>query len=107
MAVVRGCLGQLAPSADTETDLYTVPANKNATVRVIATNRSTQATIRITIAKDGDATENKQYIAYEQILAGNDSVSTAVIIIGGNDVIRVRANSANVSFCCSGIEQDD
>lgn len=107
MATVRGCLGQLAPAANTNTDLYIVPANKNATVRIVATNRGAQASVRIWLAIDGAATEDKQYIAYEQIIAGNNSLSTAVLIVGSTDVVRVRASSANISFCCSGIEQDD
>ena len=107
MATVKGILGQAAPGAASDTDLYTVPASKNATVRVVSTNRSTATTVRIWVAIDGAVTANAQYLAYDTPLAGNDTLSTAPIMVGNDDVVRVRSASANVSFTCTGIEQDD
>ena len=107
MATVKGILGQAAPAATTEADLYTVPASKNATVKVMCTNRSTETTVRISIGVDGASTANNQYIAYDKVLGDNDTVSTATFMVGSTDVVRVYAGSANVSFTCTGIEQDD
>jgi hypothetical protein len=107
MATVKGILGQSAPSATTETDLYTVPASKNATVKVIVTNRSTETTFRISVGIDGAVTANAQYIAYDTVIGDNDTKSTATLMVGSTDVVRVYAGSANVSFTCTGIEQDD
>lgn len=107
MAVNRGMLGQSAPGAGTDTDLYTVPTSKNAVVKVIATNRSGSTTFRVWVAIAGAATSNEQYVAYEKVLVGNDAVSTVSFMVGPTDVVRVRAASANVSFSCTGIEQDE
>ena len=106
MATIKGILGQAAPSAAADTDLYACPDNKHATIKVVIANRSGATSIRVWVAVDGAATESKQYIAYEQALAGNDAISTVSVMIGGQDVVRVRAASANVSFTCTGIEQD-
>jgi hypothetical protein len=107
MATIKGILGQSAPAATTEADLYTVPSGKNATVKVLCTNRSTETTVRISIGVDGAGTANAQYIAYDETLADNKSLSTATFMVGSTDVVRVYAGSANVSFTCTGIEQDD
>ena len=107
MAVVRGILAQAAPAADTDTNLYTVPASKNATVKVISANRSTSTTVRVWVAINAAATADKQYVSFDQTLANNDAVSTVAMMVGNDDVIRVRAASANVTFTCTGIEQDD
>ena len=107
MATVIGILGQSAPGATTPADLYTVPSNKNATVRVICTNRSTAGTVRISVGIDGAATANGQYMAYDAAVAANETLTTATFMVGSTDVVRVYASSANFSFTCTGIEQDD
>jgi len=107
MPTLKGILGQAAPSADTNTDLYTIPANKNATVKVVAANRGSETVFRIWVALDAAATANAQYLAFDKTLAANDSLVTASFMAGGEDVVRVRAGSANVSFSVSGIEQDN
>lgn len=106
MATKRGILGQAAPNAGQDTDLYTVPAGKNAVVKVVVTNRSGSTTFRVWAAVAGAATENKQYVVYEKVIAGNDSIATVTFMVDATDVVRVRAASANVSFTCTGIEQD-
>jgi hypothetical protein len=107
MATVKGILGQAAPAGSVDTDLYEVPANKNATVKVIVANRSTAIPYRIWVAVNGAATSNKQYVAYDPTLEANDAVSTVSFMLGSGDVVRVRAGSSNVSFSCSGTEQDN
>jgi len=107
MATIKGMLGQVAPGATSDTALYTVPASKNATVKVIVTNRSGATSFRVWVRVNAEATADKQYMAYEQAIAGNDSESTVSFMVGGGDIVMVRAASANVSFSCTGIEQDD
>lgn len=106
MATKRGILGQSKPSAGQDTDLYTVPAAKDAVVKVIVTNLSGATTFRVWAAVGGAATEDKQYIVYEKPLAGSDTIATVSFMIDATDVVRVRAASGNVSFTCTGIEQD-
>jgi len=107
MATVKGILGQAAPNATTEADLYTVPANKNATVKVICSNRDVATTVRISVGVNGASTAANQYLAYDKAIGDYESLSTASFMVGSTDVVRVYAGSANVSFTCTGIEQDD
>jgi hypothetical protein len=108
MATVRGVLGQSAPSATSLTDLYTVPAAKNATGRVIVTNRGgTDTTFRVSVAIGGAADDNSQYLVYGKAINGNDAGSTIAFMVGATDVIRVFAGNANLSFTFTGVEQDN
>lgn len=108
MATVHGALGQSNPAAGILTDMYTVPAAKNATGRVIVTNRSAVPTVfRIAIAVDGAADSDEQYVAYDKPIAGNDTGSTIAFKMGSTDVLRVRAALATLSFTFTGLEQDD
>lgn len=108
MATVKGVLGQSNPLATTLTDLYTVPASKNATGRVIITNRSSTATeFRVSVAPNGAADSLEHYIAYDHGIVGNDTGATVAFMAGDTDVVRVYATAATLSFTFTGIEQDD
>ena len=65
MATVYGALGQSAPAATTLTTIYTVPASKHATIRVVACNRSTATTIRVAVSPDGASIVNQHYVVYD------------------------------------------
>lgn len=100
-------LGQVAPSATTETDLYTVPASTEVIVSTIAVaNRSaTDATFRISVSSDGGATATKDYIAYDISCAGNGvNYFTLGLTLNAADKIRVYASTANLSFGVFGTE---
>ena len=107
MATLYGALGQSAPGATTLTAAYTVPSSKHATIRVIACNRSTATTIRVSVATDGAGDATSQYVVYDLALGANASMSTAPITVGDTDVVRVYSDSGNVTFTVTGIEQDD
>lgn len=100
-------LGQIAPSATTETTLYTVPAATETIVStiVVANRSSSDATFRISISADGAATANKDYIAYDLSCGGNGiNAFTFGLTANATDVIRVYASSANLSFSAYGSE---
>lgn len=105
MTIVRGILGQSAPAAATDDDLYTVPDGKSATVKVIAGNRAGDSTIRVWVGVDGAASANEQYLVYDKGISANDSLVTSSFMVGGQDVVRVRSASGSVSFSVSGIEE--
>lgn len=108
MATIRGVLGQSAPSATTLTDIYTVPVDKNATGRVIVTNRANSpATFRIAIAIAGAADSNEQYVAWDNDLTGNETGSTIAFFMNTTDVLRVFASTGNLSFTFTALEQDN
>lgn len=100
-------LGQSAPSATTSTDLYTVPASTETIVSsLVVCNRSTSsATYRISVASDGAALANAQYLVYDATINGSETVAlTLGITVNATDKIRVYASTANLSFSAFGSE---
>lgn len=100
-------LGQAAPNATTETDLYTVPAATETIVSTIcvANRASSDATIRISVSANGAATATKDYIAYDLGLPASGILTfTLGLTIDATDKIRVYASTANVSFSAFGTE---
>ena len=107
MATAYKVLGQSAPSATTDTTLYTVPSATETVVSTIAIcNRAASAgTYRIAIRPDGASIANQHYLAYDVAIAANDSTAlTLGITINASDVITVRASSADMSFTAFGSE---
>lgn len=107
MATTYKILGQLAPSATTESDLYTVPAATETIIStiVVANRSSSDATFRISIAPDGAATANSQFIAYDLSCGGNGiNAFTFGLTMNATDKIRVYASSANLTFSAFGSE---
>jgi hypothetical protein len=106
MAETRKVLGQAAPNATTETDLYAPAAATQAVVSsIVVANRSTAATFRISVSVDNAATANKDYIAYDAPIAANEVLSfTLGITLGDTDKIRVYASTGNLSFSAFGVE---
>lgn len=100
-------LGQVAPSATTDTTLDTVPSATQAVVSTISVcNRAaTAATYRIAVRPAGATLANLHYIAYDAAIAANDSTFITVgITLAATDVITVYASSANLSFSAFGSE---
>ncbi len=107
MAIEYKVLGQSAPSATTNTDVYTVGAGKQAVVSTITvTNRgTTSASYRIAIRPLGAAIANQHYIAYDVVVAGNDTTPlTLGLSLGATDVLTVYASNTNLSFGVFGSE---
>lgn len=107
MADTIKILGQQAPNATTETDLYTVPSSTSAVISsIVVCNRGTSAgTFRISTSAAGGATANKDYIYYDLPIGANDTfVATMGISLATTDKIRVYASSANMSFSAYGVE---
>ena len=107
MATTLKILGQAAPSATNETDLYTVPAATTAVVSTVsvANRAATAATFRLSISADGAATANKDYVAYDVSISGNETIAfTLGATIDATDKIRVYASTANLSFSAFGQE---
>lgn len=107
MATIYKVLGQSAPSATTNTDVYTVPAATEAVISsIVVANRSgSSATYRIAVRPDGAAISNEHYIAYDVTVGGNDSTSLSLgLTLDSTDIITVYASSANLSFGVFGSE---
>jgi hypothetical protein len=110
MANTLKVLGQVVPTANSLTALYTVPAatstvasslficNQNAAYGNIAY-------INVSLAVGGAADAAAQYIYHQlPIGGGNTFVATAGIALATGDVVRVLSTEANVSFNLTGTE---
>ena len=107
MPTVYKVLGQVAPSATTNTTLDTVPSATQAIVSTITIcNRATTtATYRIAVRPAGATLANEHYIAYDvPINANNSTFITVGITLAATDVITVYASTANLSFSAFGSE---
>lgn len=107
MAYQYKVLAQSAPSATTNTDVYTVGAGKQAIVSTITVcNRSATArTYRIAVRPAGATLANQHYIAYDVTVAANDTTPlTLGITLQATDVITVYASTADLSFGIFGSE---
>ena len=107
MAYTYKVLAQSAPSATTNTDIYTVGAGKQAIVSTITVaNRSASAVVyRIAIRPAGATLANEHYIAYDVVVAASDSTAlTLGITLAATDVVTVYASTADTSFNIFGSE---
>ena len=107
MPTVYKILGQSAPSATTNTDIYTVPSSTEAIVNTIAVcNRgAAQATYRLAVRPNGATIANQHYFVFDTIIAANDTVNPDITLsLDAGDVITVYASTANFSFLVSGVE---
>lgn len=107
MATTYKVLGQSAPSATTDTTLYTVPdATETVISTIVVCNRSASArTYRIAVRPNGATIANQHYLAYDVAIAANDSTAlTLGITLDANDLVTVRASTADLSFTAFGSE---
>lgn len=107
MAKTYKVLGQSAPSANTDTTLYTVPASTQAVVSTISVaNRGTSAAgFRIAVRPAGAALANQHYVAFDVTIDANATIPWTIgITLNSTDVVTVRASTANLSFSAFGSE---
>lgn len=100
-------LAQSAPSATTNTDIYTVPANTQTVVStiVVANRAATAATYRIAIRLNGATLANQHYIAYDVAVGASDSTTITIgITLDPSEIITVYGSTANLSFNIFGAE---
>ena len=107
MATTYKVLGQLAPSATTDTDLYTVPAATQTVVStIVITNRAgTDATYRIAVRPAGATLSDEMYIAYDVTVGASDGTALTIgLTLEATDVVTVYASTADLSFNLFGSE---
>lgn len=106
MADKWSALAQSLPAATVLADAYTVPNLRRATVKVIICNQGTDATVRVSLALDGAADTNAQYLLFDFAIKAGETKSTEQITVEDNDVIRVYSDTGTVVFNINGIEED-
>ena len=107
MPTVYKVLGQQAPSATTNTTLYTVPSSTNTVVStIVVCNRSASAaTYRIAVRPDGATLANEHYIAYDVSVGSSDSTAlTLGLTMDAADVLTVYASTSSLSISAYGSE---
>lgn len=107
MATTYKVLGQSAPSANSDTTLYTVPAATSAVLSTIniANRGSTAASFRIAIRPAGASLVDQHYIAYGVPIAAVDSIAlTLGFSLAATDVVTIRASTNDLSFSAFGAE---
>lgn len=100
-------LAQAAPAATTLTDFYTVPGATATVFSTVTVCNQNAASIkfRISVAVAGAADAAKQYLYYDSVLVANGSVTlTLGITLAATDVMRIYADTTNVSFNAFGVE---
>jgi hypothetical protein len=98
-------LGQSAPAATTNTDVYTSPAATQTVVSTItvANRAASSASFRIAIRPAGASIVNQHYIAYDVTIAASDSTNlTLGVTLAATDVVTVYASNTNLSFSLFG-----
>jgi hypothetical protein len=107
MATTYKVLGQSNPSATTATTLYTVPASTSTVVSTISicNQAGSSASYRIAVRPAGATLAAQHYLAYDIVLAANDTTAlTLGITLATTDVVTVYASSATLSFSAFGSE---
>ena len=107
MATTYKVLGQSAPAATTEADLYTVPAATEAIVSTITVaNRGASAgTYRVYVRPAGASVANQHYLIYDASLSAESTdTMTLGITLAATDVVSVYASTADFSFNAFGTE---
>jgi hypothetical protein len=107
MATTYKILGQEAPSATTDTNVYTVPAATKAVIStIVVCNRAAAAgTFRIAVRPNGATIANKHYISYDVPIAANDATNLPIgVTMDAADVLTVYCSSANMSVSVFGSE---
>ena len=107
MAATYKVLAQSAPSATTNTNLYTVGSNKSAVVSTLSVcNRGTSdATYRVAVRPGGTSIADQHYVSYDVNLPGNSTDFVTIgITLAATDIVTVYASNANLSFSVFGSE---
>jgi glucose-6-phosphate dehydrogenase assembly protein OpcA len=107
MATNYKVLGQSAPSATTDTDVYTVPSATEAVAStVFVCNRGSSATTyRIAIRPAGATLADQHYIAYDATVDAYDAIAITVgMTLEASDVVTIYAGNGDLSFNLFGSE---
>lgn len=107
MATAYKVLGQLEPSATTETTLYTVPASTEAVCSTLSVcnKAATAGSFRVRIKINNAADDDKQFVMYDAPIAAKDTLLlTFGATLGAGDVVVVYGSSADLSFQLFGSE---
>ena len=101
-------LGLSNPAANTDIAIYT--ASGPFLASIIATNKSASVTsnVRMWIVPSGATLASQYaYLAYDQDIVPQNTLETHRFALNQNDVVYVRADTADMSFMINGLKQVD
>jgi hypothetical protein len=106
MAQAHKVLGQSAPAATTNTDLYTAPASTQAIVSTLAIcNRGVSTTYRVAVRPAGATIANQHWVVFDGVCEqANTVLLTLGVTLAATDVLTVQAGAATLSFSAFGVE---
>ena len=107
MATTYKVLGQVSPSATSNTDLYTCSATNGAVASTLAIcNRSTYSiAVRVAVRPGGAALLPVHYIVYDTPVAPNNTLFLTIgLALQNTDVVTVYTGTAGVGFSLFGSE---
>jgi hypothetical protein len=101
-------LGQLYPTADTASTLYTVPSATQTVVSTLTISNlstTTNDSVSIAVRPAGETLEDKHYVLKDDILAsGSSLVLTIGMTLATTDVVTVKSLIGNSAFNLFGSE---
>jgi hypothetical protein len=114
MTAASVVLQQAAPAASTPTDLYTVPADRRASVRIYVTEfGGAAASYTVRVRKAGAVAADAQLLASVDPLAANTNETVPVagypVLLSATDVVTVEwstGTTGEVAFLLNGYEDD-
>tara|TARA_B100001996_G_C18387956_1_gene487998 strand:- start:327 stop:647 length:321 start_codon:yes stop_codon:yes gene_type:complete len=104
--MASGILGQSAPSATTNTSVYTVPANTLSVVNVSVLNRSPSATADVRIAlASGASPSTGEYIEYDITVPPKGIIERTGLALQAGKIVVAYCSTGDTSVTVTGLEQ--
>jgi hypothetical protein len=107
MALAYKVLGQINPTANTFTTIYTVPSATSTIVStlVVCNQANTATTFSVAVQPQGASLVSKNYLNFNTPLPANDSITLTIgMTLGNTDILSGNAASGSVSFSAFGSE---
>lgn len=104
--MAEGRLGSAVSSAGDE-DVYTVPSGKTATVNIIISRVSGDATI-VLYARDG--AKSDEDVIWPSTLMGatsNSRIELTGVPLSGDEIVTLESDAVGISICVRGFEEEE
>ena len=102
--MASGILGQSAPSATTNTTVYTVPASTVSVVNISVVNRGgSAATVRVALSATATPNDD-EWIEYNTSVGATSVLERTGVVLDATKNVVVYASSADTSISVYGLE---
>lgn len=104
--MASGILGQSAPSATTNTVVYSVPTSTLSVVNINIVNRSTTTPVDVRVALAATITpQNSEFIEYDATIPAKGVLERTGLAMNASTKVIVYASTGNCSVSVYGLEQ--